>query len=127
MKNYMIGFVYQPNVAMLKWPFLDLEWKAHIKQNDEIFQLLEKAIGLCGGFDYYVLDDILIIPDFRSKNNLFKFELNGVHFQTYGEFIIFFRISERKAGVIIADSLTLRQYYFIKNNLRRVDGELLSI
>ncbi len=82
----MIGFVYQPNVAMLLWPFLDLEWKAHIKQNDEIFQLLEKAILLYDGFDYYVLDDILIIPDFRNRNNLCKFELCGITFQTYGEF-----------------------------------------
>lgn len=117
----MIGFAHQPNMAILLMPSTQIEWRACIKHNDEIFQLLEEAIHLYNGFDYYFLDDILIIPDFRNKNNLCKFELCGITFQTYGEFIIFFRISERKEGVIIADSLTLRQYYFIKNNLRRVD------
>lgn len=118
-----IVFCRQPNIGMMSTEEnRTLKWRQSVCQEDFLFQVIGKAAN-SSGFDFYFLGDILIIPDPREiKNNFFEFNLDGISFQTRGEFILFFRIRERKEGIIIADSLTLRQYYFIKNNLRRVDG-----
>ncbi|MDE5977227.1 MAG: hypothetical protein K2G70_02010 [Turicibacter sp.] len=119
-----IGFMREPNIGILNIEENGVfKWEPKLRQDDRLFEIIENAIH-SGGFDYYYYkDDILIIPDPRELDHpLSTFELGRLSFQTRGEFVLFFRIEKKTDGVILANSLDLTQFYYIQNNLKKVNN-----
>ncbi len=115
----LIGFGFKPSIACLTIEEMELTWIHRMDKEHDIFQQLSSV----DGFDYYFINDILVIPDpmpvAREKWNR-KIGINGLEIECRGSFLVFFNFNEVKEGVIFADSLTLPQFEFLKSSIRWV-------
>jgi hypothetical protein len=116
MNDTTIGFLREPHVAIVKLDegVSEITWSNRTKRNSVIFTALKES------FDYYFIDDILIVPDPTTykKSNFHECLIDGIHFQVSGSFIAFFNILKRTDKVIIGGSLTLQQYCFLKKKIK---------
>lgn len=112
-----IGFSYKPSIAYLSIENMELSWIQELDKEHAIFQQLSSV----DAFDYYFIQDILVIPDpipvvrnnWNRNINIIKLEI-----ECNGSFLVFFKFNEVKDGIILANSLTLPQYEFLKNSIR---------
>lgn len=115
--DYTIGFVYQPSIALFKIDTMELDWIHYKKENNNIFNQLSKVNN---DFDYYYINNILVIPDpipCPRSNWSKKIFIDNLEIECEGNFISFFHYEIHK-NVIIADSLALPEYLFLKNNIK---------
>lgn len=115
----IIGFDIKPSVAYLTIVDMKLSWIHRMDKEHDIFQRLSSV----DGFDYYFTNDILVIPDpvpvAREQWNR-KIGINRLKIECRGSFLIFFHFNEVSEGIILADSLTLPQFEFLKSSIRWV-------
>lgn len=112
-----IAFAYQPSIALLKINTMEFDWITDIKENDKIFKQLSKV----NDFDYYYINDILIIPDPIPSPRLNwskKFLINNLKIDCKGKFLAFFHYNRYNENIIFADSLRFPEYIFLKNNIK---------
>lgn len=114
-----IGFGFKPSIACLTIEDMELTWIHKIDKGHDIFQQFSSVEG----FDYYFINDILVIPDPVPSARVTwhrKIGINDLEIECRGSFLVFFNFNEVKEGIIFADSLTLPQFVFLKSNIRWV-------
>ena len=114
--DYTIGFAYQPSIALLEIDTMEFDWIHDKKENNNIFDKLSKIKN----FDYYYMNNILIIPDPIPSPRLNwskRVFIDNLEIECKGNFISFFHYEINK-NFILADSLTFPEYLFVKNNIR---------
>lgn len=114
-----IGFGFKPSVVLLSIEDRQLTWLSKIEKEHAIFKQLTKV----NGFDFYFIDDILVIPDpipVARENWNRKIGINDLEIECMGSWLVFFSFKEVKKEIFLADSLTLPQYDFLKNRIRWV-------
>ena len=115
--DYIIGFAYQPSIALFKIDTMEFDWLHDKKENNKIFDHLSKVNN---NFDYYYINNILIIPDpipCPRSNWTKKIFIDNLEIECNGNFIYFLHYEINK-NVILADSLTFPEYLFLKNNIK---------
>lgn len=74
-------------------------------------------------FDWYFYDNILVIPDpvpIAREKWYKKVGINDFGIECRGSFLVFFNFIEVNDGIVLADSLTLPQFEFLKRSIRWV-------
>lgn len=116
-----IAFFNRPHIAII---WLDVQnpklvWNHYVERNADVFKKLDDMVK--EGFDYYVINDVLIIPDPVSNsqqlNLVDRVYIDGLHIKAK-TFIAFFHIVQKDEGIIFADSLTLPEFNYLKHNLK---------
>lgn len=110
-----IAFSHKPSIALLKIDTMELNWITDTKENDMVFNQLSKV----DNFDYYYINEILIIPDPIPSPRLNwskKIIVNTLEIECKGKFLYFFNYNNIN-NVILANSLTFPQFIFLKNNI----------
>lgn len=111
-----IGFSFKPSVALLNLESMELSWIQNIHKDHPIFQQLSSV----DSFDYYFLKDVLVIPDpipvprYNWNKNVC---IDTLEIECKGSFLAFFKFNKVNDDVLIAESLTLPQYEFLKNSI----------
>lgn len=111
-----IGFGFKPSVVLLSIDDLKFTWLPRIEKKHAIFKQLEKV----NGFDFYFINEILVIPDpipVARENWNRKIGINDLEIECRGSWLIFCSFKEVKEEIFLAESLTLPQYEFIKNRI----------
>ncbi|MGE7935101.1 hypothetical protein [Viridibacillus arvi] len=117
----MIGFSNNPHIAIM---WLDaqnpeLSWNHYVERNADVFTKIDEMVK--EGFDYYFINDILIIPNSISNSTQLNLVegvyIEGLHIKV-NTFIAFFHIVQKDEGIIFADSLTLPEFNYLKQNLK---------
>lgn len=114
-----IGFAFKPSVAILTIDDMELTWLPKIEEEHAIF----KQLKMTNEFDFYFINDILVIPDpipVARENWNRKIGINDLEIECGGSWLVFFSFKEIKEEILLADSLTLPQYEFLKNRVRWV-------
>lgn len=114
-----IGFGFKPSVGFLTFDDMELIWLPKIEKEHAVFQQLEKV----DRFDFYFINDILIIPDpipIARENRNRKIDVDSLEIECNGNWLIFFSFKETKKEILFAESLTLPQYEFLKSRIRLV-------
>ena len=91
----------------------------NVQKNNEVFEELNYFIKSTGGFDYYYINQILIIPDPIPSPRLNwykKIYIDDLEVKCNGKYIIFFHY-EDKENFVYVDSLSFPEYIFLKNNI----------
>ncbi|MCZ0704200.1 hypothetical protein J2T56_002498 [Natronobacillus azotifigens] len=111
--NPIVVFSHKPSVGLLNIDTMELLWLQRVQEKHAIFSRIES------GFDYYYLNDILIIPDPRKTIPCLEkaFYLGDLKVDCEGEYILFFNFKLIE-NIIFAESLSLPSYKFIKDNIR---------
>lgn len=116
-----IAFFNRPHIAII---WLDVQnpkliWNHYVERNADVFNKLDDMMK--EGFDYYFINDVLIIPNPVSNsqqlNLVDRVYIDGLHIQA-NTFIAFFHIVQKEEGIIFADSLTLPEFSYLKHNLK---------
>lgn len=116
-----IAFFNRPHIAII---WLDVQnpkliWNHYVERKADVFNKLDDMVK--EGFDYYFINDVLIIPDPVSNsqqlNLVDRVYIDGLHIQA-NTFIAFFHIVQKEEGIIFADSLTLPEFNYLKHNLK---------
>lgn len=114
-----ITFAYKPSVAFLSIEDMKLTWLQEIEKGHFIFEQLAKG----DGFDFYFINDILVIPDpisvAREKWNR-KIVINSLEIECFGSWVVFFNFKELNTEMFFADTLSLPQYEFLKKRIQWV-------
>lgn len=112
-----LGFSFKPSVAILSVDEMQLTWLPKIEKEHDIFKQLSKV----NDFNFYFINDILVIPDpipvARGNWNK-KIGINDLEIECKGSWLAFFSFEESDGEILLADSLTLPQYEFLKNRVR---------
>ena len=115
----VIGFDFLPSLACLTIEGMALNWIHSMDKEHDFFRQLSSV----NGFDYYFINDILIIPDplpvARERWNR-KLGINNLIIEFRGSFIVFFSFNEVKKDFLLAGSLSLPQFEFLKSSIRWV-------
>lgn len=110
-----IAFAYHPSIALLKIDTMEFDWITDTQENDKIFNQLSKV----DDFDYYYINQILIIPDpipLPRLNWSKKIIINNLEIECKGKFLAFCHYNNND-NIIFANSLTFPEYIFLKNNI----------
>ena len=108
-----IAFTYQPKIALLLLDNMQFDW-VNTEETDKVFKQISKV----NNFDYYYINEILIIPDPIPRINWSKdILINNLEINCKGKFLAFFHYSNIN-NVTLADSLTFPEYIFLKNNIQ---------
>ncbi|WP_332238489.1 hypothetical protein [Sporolactobacillus sp. KGMB 08714] len=109
-----IGFAFKPSAGCLILENMELVWQHQMDEKHKIFQQLSRVEA----FDYYFLDDILVIPDpvpvAKEKWNR-KIGISNLEIECEGNFLVFFNCRKVEEGFIYADSLSLPQFQFLRS------------
>ncbi len=120
-----IGFTSNPNVLLLQLTETTVVAKRVVLPRDSsYFQILDNK-----QFDFGWENNILVIcdPTISNEKSEIVFPSMLPH-STMGEFFILFSILGREEGVIIAGTLSLKEYVKVRKNLRvRRNNKYLSI
>ena len=120
-----IGFTSDPNVLLLQLTETTVVAKRVVLPRDSsYFQILDNK-----QFDFGWENNILVIcdPTISNEKSEIVFPSMLPH-STMGEFFILFSILGREEGVIIAGTLSLKEYVKVRKNLRvRRNNKYLSI
>lgn len=120
-----IGFSSDPNVLLLQLTETTVVAKRVVLPRDSsYFQILDNK-----QFDFGWENNILVIcdPTISNEKSEIVFPSMLPH-STMGEFFILFSILGREEGVIIAGTLSLKEYVKVRKNLRvRRNNKYLSI
>ncbi|QTB26594.1 hypothetical protein [Lysinibacillus sphaericus] len=114
-----IGFAFKPSVALLSIDDMQLTWLPKIEKEHAIFKQLSKVKE----FEFYFINDILVIPDpipVARENWNRKIGINDLEIECMGSWLVFLSFKELKEEFFFAESLTLPQYEFLKNRIRWV-------
>lgn len=110
-----IGFTSNPNVLLLQLTETTVVAKRVVLPRDSsYFQILDNK-----QFDFGWENNILVIcdPTISNEKSEIVFPSMLPH-STMGEFFILFSILGREEGVIIAGTLSLKEYVKVRKNLR---------
>lgn len=110
-----IAFAYQPSIALLTIDNMSFNWITNTEENNKIFRQLSNV----NSFDYYYINQILVIPDPIPSPRLNwskKVLINNLEIECNGQFLAFFHYSNNE-NIIFANSLTFPEYIFLKNNI----------
>lgn len=119
----MIAFSNNPHIAIM---WLDVQnpeliWKHSVERNAVVFSKIDEMMK--EGFNYYFINDVLIIPEPIANPKQLNFVdgvcINGLHIQA-NTFIAFFHIVQKDEDIILADSLTLPEFNYLKHNLKLI-------
>lgn len=115
------SLVFSNNISMvlLEIENMKLDWVNNVEKNNKIFDELNYGIKSTGGFDYYYINQILIIPDPipSSRLNWNKtIYIDNLEINCKGKYIAFFYYEE-KENFVLVDSLNFPQYRLLKNKI----------
>lgn len=114
----IIAFGYKPSIGLLKIDTMEFKWLLEIEKNHEIFERISKVAD----FDYYYMNEILIIPDplFSFRLNWYrKIFIDDLEIECKGNFLAFFHYKfNNNKDIVFADSLLLTEYIYLKNNIK---------
>lgn len=115
------SLVFSNNISMvlLEIENMKLDWVNNVEKNNKIFDELKYEIRSTGGFDYYYINQILIIPDPipPSRLNCDKtIYIDDLELNCKGKYIAFFHY-EDKENFVKVDSLSFPEYIFLKNKI----------
>lgn len=118
-----IAFSNKPHIAIM---WLDVQnpeliWNNSVERNATFFTKIGEMVK--GGFDYYFINDVLIIPEpipnSKQLNLIDGVYIEGIDIHA-NTFIAFFHITHKDDGIIFADSLTLPEFNYLKHNLKLI-------
>lgn len=115
--DILIAFAFEPSIVFLELENMELYWLNNISQNNKIFKQLSKV----NDFDYYYINEILIMPDPIPSPRLNwskKILINNLEIDCKGKFLAFFHYNKYNENIIFADSLRFPEYIFLKNNIQ---------
>lgn len=114
--NDTIGFFHEPMIGVLylneQNPRFSVE---EFKKGSYIYTRINEMAQT--GFNYFYINNILVIEDDTDTNPIFDSLLDVVPFSTQGEFLAFFH-AERKGNIWLAGSLTLPDMIYLKEELK---------
>lgn len=106
-----IGFSFKPSVGYLILENMELDWIHKMDKNHDIFRRFSSVKD----FDYYFIDDILIIPDPARVVRNKRIFISDLEIECEGNFLVFFNYHNLGEGLIYANSLKLPQFQFLKS------------
>ena len=119
-----IAFFRNPSVGVLRLdePTPTLVRESFTADSTLFSRLNEMAVE---AFNYAYINNILVIADTADVRPVYDLMLEDLPINTKGDFILFAK-AERKNGIWLASSLTLRDWQYLKEQFRFTDIKVIE-